>query len=550
MKRFLIFAFFILYSSILISQVLVGVNGKFVTVQEYNGFIDIKSLESLGFSIVISNRSERAYLIYKNQIIIVEKSGTVTVDFLDIYENAALYTSDKIMISVDLLSKILGLSKYVTPAGMEAFIDKVCVLTSVDYSHNELKLDFMGSPFEEMLEIKSEESKVVLELSPVLSEVVSTDQIKINQNGYKLQMEIFLDTEAKPVLSTKLQDNSFIITVSFPQLGREQIAKGVYWEQKVEKIGNKDMLVNYLWIDPQFVDLKPEISSGGIGSLESVEKMVIRKNAVAGVNANYFDTNTGLPIGLLIVDGKILSMPYGDRPVFIQTFSNEVYISRIYFDVNIKVGQLLFLVKGINTIAQGEVLIFTPEFGLSIPYRDEMVYFSVVDGKVNGTGWLSKAPKNGFVLAISSKYKKYLEGIQIGDTVEYIVNTNFPYPIKHAIEAGPLILYEGSPIPDRNDEKNRYGGSIARASATRTLAATLPDGKVVLAVINDQDGSGGVNYDELVEFSLKKGFYSAMNFDGGSSSIMVIFDRVVSKVPTGWVRAVPASLLVVKKDNK
>lgn len=41
-----------------------------------------------------------------------------------------------------------------------------------------------------------------------------------------------------------------------------------------------------------------------------------------------------------------------------------------------------------------------------------------------------------------------------------------------------------------------------------------------------------------------------MNFDGGSSSIMVIFDRVVSKVPTGWVRAVPASLLVVKKDNK
>ncbi|HEY8543380.1 MAG TPA: phosphodiester glycosidase family protein, partial [Pseudothermotoga sp.] len=108
----------------------------------------------------------------------------------------------------------------------------------------------------------------------------------------------------------------------------------------------------------------------------------------------------------------------------------------------------------------------------------------------------------------------------------------------------------GAPIPDRSDEKNRYGGNIARSNATRTLLATLSDGKVVLAVINDQNGSGGVNYDDLVEFCMNKGFYSAMNFDGGSSSVMVIRDQVVSKTSAAWTRAIPVSLLVIKKNNK
>ncbi|MGJ8454770.1 phosphodiester glycosidase family protein [Pseudothermotoga sp. U03pept] len=539
----------LLSCTIVLSQVLVGVNGKFTSLQEKDGFVEVKPLEAIGASLVISEKSGRAYLIYGKKITILEKSGTVSIDFLDIFPNGALYTGDKIMIRIDLLSKIFNVDRYETATGKTVLLDNLCVLKSIDLSRNELKLSFLGFPFEDMMKITTEKSKIRIVLSPCLSSFSSTDRIKIDQVGNKTDIEINFDIEAEPSVSLKMEDNSAILAVRFPQISREILAEGVSWEQKVEKIGGKDVLVSYLWIDPTIVELRPQISAGGIGTAESVERMVSRNNAIAGINASYFDPNTGLPIGLLIVDGKILSLPYGNRPVFVQTKSGAVVVARMYFDLNVRIGQLLFLVKGVNTIAQGEVLIFTPEFGLSIPRRDGMIYFSVVGGKISGFGWSAKAPKDGYVLAISSNYERYLQSIQIGDKVDYVVNTDFPYSIKHAVEAGPLILYNGTPIPDRNDEKNRYGGNIARSNATRTLLATLADGKVVLAVINDQNGSGGVNYDDLVEFCMNKGFYSAMNFDGGSSSVMVIRDQVVSKTSTAWTRAIPVSLLVIKNNK-
>ncbi len=537
----------LLLSTLALSQILIGINGNFATLQESNGYVELKSIDQIGASFIVSEKSGRAYFIYNKKITIIEKDGTVFVDFLDAYPKSAIYTKDKVMIDMDLLSKILGVKKYQTATGQVVLLDSVCILTSVDFSQNQLKLNFLGFPFVEMMKINTQKSKVSIQLAPCLSNISSTSTVKISQAEYVTSLEITLESDVEPSVAVKVDGSSVNLSLRFPQAGKEILAEGVWWEQKTEKIGGKDMLVNYLWIDPSLVELKPQISSGGIGTFESVEKMVARTGAIAGINANYFDPNTGLPIGLLIVDGKILSMPYGNRPVFVQTKSGSVYIARMYFDLNIKIGQLLFLVKGVNTVAQGEVLIFTPEFGMTIPRRDGMIYFNVVDGKVSGYGWSAKAPKDGYILAISSNYERYLQGIQIGDKVEYVINTDFPYPIKHAVEAGPLILYAGAPIPDRNDEKNRYGGNIARSNATRTLLATLSDGRVVLAVINDQNGSGGVNYDDLVEFCMNKGFYSAMNFDGGSSSVMVIKDQVVSKTPAAWTRAIPVSLLVLKK---
>lgn len=549
MRFTLIFLVLLIVNTLIFSQVLIGIRGNFATLQESNGFVELRSLDQLGASLVISERSNRAYFIYNKKITIIEKDGTVSVDFLDIYPGSALYTKDKIMMNIDLFSKIMGVEKYETPNGQMALLDSVCILASVNLSRNELKLNFIGFPFVEMMKVSAQKSKILIQLAPCLSILSSTNDIKINQVGNTTSLEITLETDVEPSVGIKVDGSSINLSLKYPQIGRERLADGVSWEQKVEKIGGKDMLVNYLWIDPNLVELRPQISNGGIGTFESVERMVARTGAIAGVNANYFDPNTGLPIGLLIVDGRILSLPYGNRPVFVQTRSGSVHIARMYFDLNIRIGQLLFLVKGVNTIAQGEVLIFTPEFGLAIPRRDNMIYFIVIDGKINGFGWSARAPQNGYVLAISSKYEKYLQGIQIGDRVDYVINTDFPYSIKHAVEAGPLILYGGAPIPDRNDEKNRYGGNIARSNATRTLLATLPDGKLVLAVINDQNGSGGVNYDELVEFCMNKGFYSAMNFDGGSSSVMVIGDQVVSRTTSNWTRAIPVSLLIIKNDK-
>lgn len=547
--RFLPLILVLLFVSCFASQVLVGLQGKFVLLEESNGFVDVKELEGLGLTFVLSEVSGRAYLIFEKKIVLLTKDGNVTVDFLDVYKNSAKFVDKKVFIKTEVLQQVLKLRAEKTPSGQLVLLDSVPILRSANFEKNRLRLDFVGFVSEQMVSTRTSKGKLVVEISPCINFATSVDPVKIQAEATSVRIELELDVDVEPVMVSKFEPSALTFELRMPMLGKEWIANGVYWQQATERIGNKEVLVNYLWIDPTVVELRPAISSSGIGTMESVDAMVIKNNAIAGVNASYFDPNTAMPIGLLIVDGKILQAPYGDRPVFVYTYTGTVHIERFYFDINVRIGQLLFIVKGINTVAIGEVLIFTKEFGLPIPKKDDMLYFVVEKGKVVSRGWTSKAPESGFVLAISNKYEKYLQEVKPGDTVEYVINTNFPYRIKHAVEAGPLLLYQGAPIPDRNQEKNRYGGNIARVNATRTLIATTQDGKVVLVVVNDQNGTGGVNYDELVDFCMSKGFYSAMNFDGGSSSVMVIKDKIVSRTAIGWTRAIPVSLLVVQKSD-
>ncbi len=549
MRTAFFLSIFLFISCLVTSQVLVGLQGRFVFLEESNGFVEVKELEKLGLTFVLSEKSGRAYLIFEKKIVLITSDGNVTVDFLDVYEKSARFDGKKVFIKVDILQKILNLRPYRTASGCVALLDTIPILRSVTFEKNQLRLGFVGFLSEHMIVTRTSKGKLTVEISPCLSSAISMDPVKITSSEDSVKVELNLAVEVEPVIAAKLEPNMLVFELRMPMLGREWLANGVYWQQTTERIGNKDLLVNYLWIDPSVVELRPAISSSGIGTMESVEIMVAKNNAIAGVNASYFDPGTGIPIGLLIVDGKILQTPYGERPIFVYTYAGTVHIERFYFDLNVRLGQLLFIVKGVNTIAQGEVLIFTREFGLQIPRRDDTLYFVVENGRIVSRGWVSRAPEKGFVLAISSKYEKYLQEVKAGDPVEYVINTNFPYRIKHAVEAGPLLLYQGAPIPDRNQEKNRYGGNIARANATRTLIATTSDGKVAIVVISDQNSSGGVNYDELVDFCLSKGFYSAMNFDGGSSSVMVVKDKVVSRTPTGWTRSVPVSLLVVSKSD-
>ncbi|WP_448531079.1 phosphodiester glycosidase family protein [Pseudothermotoga sp.] len=548
MKRFHSILLVILASCVM-GQVLVGFQGKFVVLQESEGFVEVKDLEKLGLTFVLSEVSGRAYLIFEKKIILLNKDGTVTVDFLDVYEKSARFVGKRVFIKTELLQKILGLKAHTTVSGQTALLDSVPILVSAVFEKNQLKLGFVGFVSEQMVSARTSKGKLIVEISPCLSSAISLEPVKVSTDGTSVIVELDLGVDVEPVMVMKIEANALSFELRMPMLGKEWVANGVYWQQTTERIGNKELLVNYLWIDPSVVELKPAISSSGIGTMESVEAMVARSGAIAGVNASYFDPNTAIPIGLLIVDGKVLQTAYGDRPIFVYSYAGTVHIERFYFELNVRVGQLLFIVKGVNTVALGDVLVFTREFGLPIPKRDDTIYFVVENGKVVSRGWISKAPEKGFVLAISNKYEKYLQEVRAGDPVEYVINTNFPYRIKHAVEAGPLLLYQGAPIPDRNQEKNRYGGNIARINATRTLIATTQDGKVALMVISDQNGFGGVNYDELVDFCLSKGFYSAMNFDGGSSSVMVIRDKIVSRTQTGWTRAVPVSLLVVQRSQ-
>ena len=59
--------------------------------------------------------------------------------------------------------------------------------------------------------------------------------------------------------------------------------------------------------------LQAALPGEGPGTLEELAEMVRELGGAAGINANFFDPHTNMPIGLVIKDGRVLSPPYGRR---------------------------------------------------------------------------------------------------------------------------------------------------------------------------------------------------------------------------------------------
>ncbi|MDK2923437.1 MAG: hypothetical protein PWQ90_878, partial [Pseudothermotoga sp.] len=129
----------VVLASCVMGQILVGLQGKFAVLQESEGYVDVQGLQQLGLTFVLSEVSGRAYLIFEKKIVLLNRDGTVSVDFLDVYEKSARFVGKRVFIKTELLQKILGLKAYKTPSGQVALLDSVPILGSAAFEKNQLK---------------------------------------------------------------------------------------------------------------------------------------------------------------------------------------------------------------------------------------------------------------------------------------------------------------------------------------------------------------------------------------------------------------------------
>lgn len=489
-----------------------------------DNWVDEKVLKDLSFSFV---KNDKIFMARGNDLFI-GKNGNITINFDQTFENAYKIENDTLFVKIDFLAQYLHLNKFESENGRLIYYDFLPELIRIDFQDNNLKLYFTSEITSDFIDIKVLDKDLLIYVFPVKGSPIVFGKIDFDRiaNGFTFYI---LSNNLKPSPILTFQDNLANIEINYSESESKEIKDGLVWERKIEKFKNQKFLVNYLHVDPKKVEISPIISSRGIGTREDLRTMIKNSNYIAGINANYFDPSTNLPIDLVIKNGKILSDKFGLRPAFILTESNDVFIKRILVELNVFLDDLLFLVKGVNTNAKGEVLLYTEEYSLSIPYDSEKNYFLIQNNQIVEKNYYKYVPKNSFILSISKKYDKYLQNIKNGSNVSFIINTDFPYSIKHAIGAGPLLIENGKPIEDAEVEKVSYGNGIAFSKTSRTIIAITKDKKVDFIVIEGYQNSPGMNYDMAVEFLLQKGYLSAMMLDGGGSSAMVIGQDVVNQ---------------------
>ena len=332
--------------------------------------------------------------------------------------------------------------------------------------------------------------------------------------------------------------------------GEEQIAEGV----KIETIGiqttNGLLNVNVMTVDltNPYVKIDTLVGSGGIITKNKcVTNLAKESGAVAAINADFFQMKEYAPIGITVQSGELVTSPaltssmnaFGltkdNRPVFgLFRFPGTVGApTGVQFQLS-GINKPTYLVTtGVNSDTN-RMNMYTPRWGAksrgALPGLTGVVEMVVDGGQVTefrqdqpGT----TIPAYGYVLAAHGPAAQYLSAnFKIGDPVEISYSVSPETDNLSAAVGGQAILVQ--------EGKRHWFSNNITGNRARTAIGASQDGKTLyMVVVDGGDTSRGMTQEELADFMISIGSWTALNLDGGGSSTMAgrhLGDQTVSLI--------------------
>lgn len=276
--------------------------------------------------------------------------------------------------------------------------------------------------------------------------------------------------------------------------------------------------------------------------------------AKAAVNASYFDTS-GWIIGNLKLDGEWLGMEDKARSAFVVAGKQPQIMKDLAYNGSVMLPTLgvKLPVKGINRerIAE-DVVVYTHYFGPSTRTNAFGAEVRIKDGKVTeiSTAGNMRLDKNSVIVSAHGANAKVLQQLKAGDraSVQQTLGSEAADKAELVLGAGPLLVENGK----RNvrSASEQIAGDIAYGRAPRTAIGVKKDGTVILLVADGRRAtSAGMTLEEVARYMIRLGAWSALNFDGGGSSEMVLNKKILNNPSDGRERAVSVGLGLFPKKN-
>jgi len=340
----------------------------------------------------------------------------------------------------------------------------------------------------------------------------------------------------------------------------QKIASGVsYWEGQ-RWTGGGPARVRTLRIDPRLAEVKPAMAAPGAQgkmALEPVSKIVDRNKAVAGINGTFFSGSTLEPLGLLVINGQLVSSQLYNRSAFYLLKDGRSMVSNanLMAQVTTPYGAVLQPHAVNQPAARHQLTLYTDHFGFKSrtwpdPSRWE-VALSPLGGIVNmGNGNLS-IPIGGVVLSAQGEERaKLMQALAPGSQSKVTVGLDKSGAnVAHVIGGGPTLVQKGKVRITAVEE--RFRNDVSQGRAPRTALGVDAKGHLLLATVDGrQPGySVGMTLRELARTLDELGAQEAINLDGGGSTAMAIRGEVVNKPSDGRERWVSNALIVTPRKT-
>ncbi len=309
--------------------------------------------------------------------------------------------------------------------------------------------------------------------------------------------------------------------------------------------------VHVVTLDPGApgLTIQPVLGGAVISANERTSTAATRLEAIVAINGNFYTgySGIGLPVGLIVIDGRVLSEPIARRPVFAIDAKGRPWIGTVAFSGRLLTdGGPAVPITAVNGPPRGAgVALYTPEFG-PLTLSHALVAIVRADRIVTFSSGRPVIPSDGYALAVPESQKHLLLGFRRGQTVKLELALS-PAGIQQAIQGGPQLVRDSQVLIPYAWE--RFGAGFTFIRTARSAIGITQAGKVLLVTVDRRSRTNsGVNLPELASLLISLGARDAMNLDGGGSATLVVGGRVVSALPAGGERTVSSVLVALRRS--
>jgi Phosphodiester glycosidase len=307
--------------------------------------------------------------------------------------------------------------------------------------------------------------------------------------------------------------------------------------------------------------LRPVLSNervSGRETLTSMQRRLLRRNNLVGVNGDFFNWATGHPSGIFVAGGVVASRPLRGRSSLGIGLDGLLRVARIEYAGTFQFdGYGVRVLKEFNrpTTWRRGFTLFTSAWGSHTPHRSyttEAILSGVpralpnVDRRafvvkvVRGSG--HAIPPGGAILQARREARSILsaQALPGGGMTFRIGLTSWWDGVKTAIGGGPVLVRAGVPVYRADEWFSTYQLSPRHP---RAAVGQLADGRIVLLAADGRSSlSRGLTNTQLANQMVHYGAVEAMAFDGGGSTEMAFNGRVLNTPSDGQERPLADSL--------
>lgn len=369
------------------------------------------------------------------------------------------------------------------------------------------------------------------------------------------------------------------ISAEITDVGQNILMPGLIHHRFVKNLSRGPVIINILEADLQKgFSIKPALAqSNTIWAKATLPQIVSNEEAVAGINANYFN-NHGMPIGSLAINGEWITGPVFKRASLSIDKNGKIHFARpsvtgklaIYrgsnanslsasFPTGNKTPLTSILVDSINQLDslnldgicfynhwwQNKVLCGAGRACVLVDGN------GIVRSKVNAFDSVNPIYPTRTDYVLSARSDDLLSRVFVGDKVS-LSWTSYPdwSNMVHVIGGGPYLVSKGEIILNDKAEGFTANSGIRGVAPRTAIGITAPGRLILLTADGRQKNSVGLTLWELAALLKEIGVYEAINLDGGGSTTMVVNNKILnSPSDSGNPRKVSTALLLYKSSN-